>query len=170
MATRDSRRGSASTRSPHRRRTAVRWSIPPDKLELPADVAPSARQIRACPPQRSHNHHSVTTTGAILCTEQPRQSQRHISRWSTCESELPHRARLMARKGSAKLFWQPTQEAGEGRGDHTGDAEPGTGPGLGRKQEQPARAPLRPVLSSPTALQPRGANAANIACDPARRC
>lgn len=82
------------------------------------------------------------------------------------ECELSHCARLMAHTGSAKLSWQATQQAGEGGGDHTGDAEPGTGLGWAGGA-CPAWAPLRPVLVEPTALSPSGADGVNIACDPA---
>lgn len=154
VATRDSRRGSASTRSTHRRQKR-------GKREHPTRQAGTAsRRSTVCPADpsatatRSQVHHSAKTTGAISAQSTAPISKAHLP-LSTRECELSHRARLMARKGSAKLFWQPTQKAGEGGGDHTGDAEPGTGPGLGRSS---------PGDLAPRAVEPDGAAAPRGRC------
>lgn len=131
------------------------------KREYPTRQAGTAsRRNTVCPADpstpttRSQVHHSAKTTGAISAQSTAPISKAHLP-LSTRECELSHRARLMARKGSAKLFWQPTQKAGEGGGDHTGDAEPGTGPGLGRSS---------PGDLAPRAVEPDGAAAPRGRC------
>lgn len=125
---------------------------------------------------RSKVHHSATTTttAGAISAQGSRANLKAYLPPSTCTCGIvscPIAHATHGTYGQRQAFsWQldPTgEEAGEkGGGDHTGDAEPGTGAGLGRREEQAAWAPLCPVLFEPNALQLRGADAVNIACNP----
>lgn len=119
------------------------------------------------PTKRSHNHHSVTTTGVISAqSTAPISKVAHLSlSLSTANVSYP------IARDSWHLRTAPSFPGSRPRRRAKVAAiilaTPSPVRGLGWARA--ARATLRPVLASPTALQPRGADAANIACDPARR-
>lgn len=154
LAARDSRRGRQCTypqrhTADNKTREEERGSVPSDKLE------PASRRSTTRPADPSNDHHekarlghhsvATTTTGATyFCTEQPRQSQRiSVTEFLRIVS-YPMARDSWHVQGGAKLFLaaRPSRQGRrKWRRSHTGDAEPGTGAGLGSHGERPRCAP-----------------------------
>lgn len=121
-------------------------SQPASSTSWPADPRMATTRSRVHPSAKTNKWPS-------LCAGQDAIPKKPISRLDTCECEL---AVLSARdschvwRQRAKLSCQSTQQAGERGGDHTGDAESGTGgPKLGTWAGAARVGALRSVLSGP---------------------
>lgn len=179
LAARDSRRGSAPTRNAHRRqKTQQEEASHPTSWNLLAVGSTN-------PPGRpEHDHHKKRGSplgddddGCHLLHRAAAPILKHISRRALANCELSHCARDSWHVGAAPSFsWQLDPAGGEPEkvvGDHTGVAEPGTGVGLGRREEQARLGALAlRACRAERRYSPGGggADAVNVACDPARRC